>query len=160
MVRYRYIDKVGDFSLKEETKKKKYFLKRYRNYLVRINRLEEKLFQIDNQLIGLKSRQITDMPRGGTPLTKDDLLIKKEETEHRIQNLVDISRVVRMEIIDSLDTIDDYRFSEVLESYFIEGQTLEAIAENKNYSIQHVGYLYGKGLDLVQIVENDKKNVR
>lgn len=146
--------------MKEETKKKKYFLKRYRNYLVRINRLEEKLFQIDNQLIGLKSRQITDMPRGGTPLTKDDLLIKKEETEHRIQNLVDISRVVRMEIIDSLDTIDDYRFSEVLESYFIEGQTLEAIAENKNYSIQHVGYLYGKGLDLVQIVENDKKNVR
>lgn len=146
--------------MKEETKKKKYFLKRYRNYLFRINRLEEKLFQIDNQLIGLKSRQITDMPRGGTPLTKDDLLIKKEETEHRIQNLVDISRVVRMEIIDSLDTIDDYRFSEVLESYFIEGQTLEAIAENKNYSIQHVGYLYGKGLDLVQIVENDKKNVR
>lgn len=146
--------------MKEETKKKKYFLKRYRNYLVRINRLEEKLFQIDNQLIGLKSRQITDMPRGGTPLTKDDLLIKKEETEHRIQKLVDISRVVRMEIIDSLDTIDDYRFSEVLESYFIEGQTLEAIAENKNYSIQHVGYLYGKGLDLVQIVENDKKNVR
>lgn len=152
--------KVGDFSLKEETKKKKIYLKRYRNYLIRIKRLEEKLFQIDNQLIGLKSTQITDMPKGGIAATKDDLLIKKEETEHRIQNLVDISRNVRMEIFDCIETLDDYRFSEVLESYFIDGYTLEAIAENKNYSIQHVGYLYGKGLEMVQIVENDKKNVR
>lgn len=144
--------KVGDFSLKEETKKKKYFLKRYRNYLVRINRLEEKLADIDNQLIGLKSRQITDMPRGGKPLSKDDLLIRKEETEHRIQNLVDISREVRSEIFECIETIDDYRFAEVLECYFIDGYTLEAIAEIKHYSVQHVGYLYGKGLDLITII--------
>lgn len=142
--------------LRDETKKKKYFLKRYRNYLIRIERLEEKLLLIDNQLLGIKSVGISDMPKGGQSLTKDDLLIKKEETEQRIQNLVDISRKVKHELYACIETLDDYRFAEVLENYFIDGYTLEEIAEMKNYSVQHVGYLYGKGLDRITIVNNDE----
>ncbi|MDT2483153.1 hypothetical protein [Enterococcus avium] len=138
--------------MKEETKRKKNYLKRYRNYKTRISRLEEKLASLDEQLVGVKSVEITDMPKGGLPLTKDDLLARKEETSLRIQNLVNISRDVRVEILNCLDTLDDYRFAEVLECYFIDGYTLEAIAEIKHYSVQHVGYLYGRGLDLIQIV--------
>jgi DNA-directed RNA polymerase specialized sigma24 family protein len=139
--------------LKEETKKKKQYLKRYRNYLVRIERLEEKLSNIDDQLLGMKSVTINDMPRGGIPLTKDDLLSKKEETQERIQKLVDISRDVKNQIYDCIETLDDYRFAEVLEHYFVDGYTFEAIAEIKCYSLRHVGYLYAKGLEKVVINE-------
>ena len=138
-------------SLKEETKIKKSFLKRYRNYLIRIERLEEKLLSIDNQLEGMSSKQISDMPTGGLPVTVEDILNRKEETKKRIQRLIDTSLLVKEEIYEVIDHIDDYRFAEVLESYFIECKTLEVIAEEKHYSVQHVGYLYGKGLEMIQL---------
>lgn len=135
--------------MKEETKCNKRYLNRYRRYMKRVDKLEEKLYQIDNQLQGLKSQQITDMPRGGTPLTLDDMLVKKEETEHRIQNLLDMSKEIRYEVFDCIDTLEDDRFAEVLECYFIDRMTFEEIAEHKNYSVRHVGYLYGRGIELV-----------
>ena len=137
--------------MKEENKRKKYYLKRYRNYLMRIERLKEKLFGIDEQLTGLKSVAINDMPSGGERLTTDDLLIKKEETEHRIETLKETSLVVKKEIFECIDHLDDYRLAEILEYYFIDGLTLEEIAEQNNYSVQHVGYLYGLALDNIKI---------
>ena len=78
-------------SLKDEIKKKKSFLKGYQNYLIRIERLEEKLLSIDNQLEGMSSKRIRDMPKGGLPVTTDELLYRKEEIKRRIQNLIDKS---------------------------------------------------------------------
>lgn len=135
--------------MKEETKRNKKYLNRYRRYMKRVDKLEEKLYQLDVQIQGLNGRQITDMPKGGTSLTTDDLLIKKEETEHRIQNLLERSKGIRYEVFDCIDTLEDDRFAEVLECYFIERMTFEEIAEFKNYSVRHVGYLYGRGIDLV-----------
>ncbi|WP_424685129.1 hypothetical protein [Enterococcus sp.] len=137
--------------MKEETKCNKRFLNRYRRYMKRVDKLEEKLYQIDVQLQGIKSRRITDMPRGGTPLSVDDLLVMKEETEHRIQNLMNRSKGIRLEVFDCIDTLEDDRFAEVLELYFIERLTFEQIAERKCFSIRHVGYLYGMGIDSVMI---------
>lgn len=78
--------------MKDETKKKKYFLKRYRNYLTRINRLEEQLVSVNERLVGLQSKVMSDMPSGGLPITKDDLLEKKEELQHRIDTLTNTSK--------------------------------------------------------------------
>lgn len=140
-------------SLKDEIKKKKSFLKRYRNYLIRIERLEEKLLSIDNQLEGMSSKRISDMPTGGLPVTVEDILNRKDETKKRIQRLIDNSVSVKSEIYEVIDHIDDYRFAEVLEAYFIECKTLECIAEEKHYSIRHVGFLYGKGIEMIQLNE-------
>lgn len=127
-------------------------MKRYKNYLIRIERLEEKLLVIDNQIVGVQSKRISDMPKGGVAVSLDDLLIKKEETQQRIQNLVDTSHKVKQEIYACIDTLDDYRFAEVLEDYFLNSRTLEDIAEYRHYTVRHVGFLYGKGLELIQIV--------
>lgn len=118
---------------------------------MRIERLEEKLLMIDNQIIGLKSVTINDMPRGGQPVTKTDLLIKKEETQERIKTLTDTSLKVKKEIFECIDSLDDYRLAEVLENYFIDRMTLEEIAKEKHYSVRHVGYLYAKGIANVNV---------
>lgn len=143
--------------LKDEIKKKKSFLKRYRNYLIRIERLEEKLLSIDNQLEGTSSKRISDMPTGGVPVTVDDLLSRKEETQKRIQRLIDISSQVKSEIYELIDQIDDYRFAEVLEAYFIECKTLECIAEEKHYSVKHIKYLYGSGIKGIQMNQSNEE---
>lgn len=140
-------------SLKDEIKKKKSFLKGYQNYLIRIERLEEKLLSIDNQLEGMSSKRISDMPKGGLPVTTDELLYRKEEIKRRIQNLIDKSIEVKFEIYEVIDHIDDYRFAEVLEAYFIECKTLECIADEKHYSVRHISSLYSEGLKEIQINE-------
>lgn len=145
----------GIASLKDEIKKKKSFLKRYRNYLIRIERLEEKLLSIDNQLEGMSSKRISDMPTGGVPVTVDDLLVRKEETKQRIKRIVRTSNNVKSEIYEVIDQIDDYRFSEVLEAYFIDGKTMEHIAEERDYSVKHIKYLYSKGIKEIQISDDD-----
>ena len=117
----------------------------------RVEKLEEKLYLIDCDLQGMKTKNITDMPQGGQRLTMDDLLAKKEETEHRIQNILDLSKQVKFEVFDCIDTLEDDRFAEILEYYFIDCYTFEQIADKKNYSIRHVGYLYGMGIELVTI---------
>jgi DNA-directed RNA polymerase specialized sigma subunit len=144
--------------LKEEVRQNKKFLSRYRRYMQRVEKLENKLFQIDCDLQGLKTKNITDMPRGGQPLTTDDLLAKKEELEHRINNLVLKSKKIKFEIFDCIDSLEDDRFAEVLECYFIDRMSLEDIADRKSYSLRHVGYLYAKGIEKVDF--EFCKNVR
>lgn len=141
--------------MKDEIKKKKSFLKRYRNYLIRIERLEEKLLSIDNQLEGMSSKRISDIPTGGLPVTVDDLLCRKEETKQRIKRIVRTSNRIKSEIYEVIDHIDDYRFSEVLEAYFIDGKTMEYIAEERNYSVKHIKYLYSNGIKEIKISDID-----
>lgn len=141
--------------MKEETKANKKYLNRYRRHMRRVEKLEEKLYLIDCDLQGMKTKNITDMPQGGQRLTMDDLLVKKEETEHRIQNILDICKNIKLEVYDCIDTLEDERFAEILEAYFIDCFTFEEIAEKKNYSVRHVGYLYGMGLESVQIPKNN-----
>lgn len=144
--------------MKEGVRQNKKFLSRYRRYMQRVEKLENKLFQIDCDLQGLKTKNITDMPRGGHPLTTDDLLAKKEELEHRINNLVLKSKQIKFEIFDCIDSLEDDRFAEVLECYFIDRMSLEDIADRKGYSLRHVGYLYAKGIEKVDF--EFCKNVR
>lgn len=137
--------------MKKEIRRKKNHLKRYRNYMARINRLEEKIALIDDQLIGLKSAKITDMPRGGQRLTMDELLVQKEELKTRINNLVQTSREIRQEACLAFDTLDDERCAEVLEMYFIDILSFDEIADSKHYSFRHVTRLYSKGLEDIRI---------
>ena len=87
------------------------------------------------------------------PITTDELLYRKEEIKRRIQNLIDKSIEVKFEIYEVIDHIDDYRFAEVLEAYFIECKTLECIADEKHYSVRHISSLYSEGLKEIQINE-------
>ncbi|MGX6962943.1 hypothetical protein [Vagococcus xieshaowenii] len=137
--------------MKDSTSKKKQYLKRYRIYMQRIDKLKEKMQELDVQMQGLSSQQITDMPRGGQGATLDDLLTKKEVLQHRLLNLNEIAIQTKYEIIDCIDLVDDNRYVEVLEAYFVEGLSFEDIAEDKSYSVRHIGYLYSKGLEVLKI---------
>lgn len=137
--------------MKNEVRQKKYALKKYRRQMAKINRLENKLRELDFTLEGMKSKEITDMPRGGQPVDMDDLLSRKEELEIRINNLVQKSRVTRTVLYNWLDNLDDERCSEILEMYFIDLLSFEDIADIKHYSARHVNRLYSKGLNEIVV---------
>lgn len=112
----------------------------------KINRLEDKLFELDSSIENLHSTKISDMPRGGVPQTLDDLLIRREELESRINRLLEKNRENRVEICNHLDTLEDDLQAEILEEFFINGKSLEEIAQTERYSLRWISKNYSEGV--------------
>ena len=121
---------------------KKKYLKRYRKNVACINRLENKLRDLDDRITKVKTPTLSGMPRGGVPVTIDELISDKIELENRIKRLRQKNKKVRAEVLEEIDSLDDPRYCEVLESYLIECRTLEEIAESECYTVRHVYRLY------------------
>ena len=130
----------------KDIENKKRSLKRYKKNKACINRLREKLDILINRIESAKTSNLSGLPRGGVPLTMDDLISEKDELIQRIERLNKKQAVYKSEILNEIDTLDDVRRAEVLESFFIGCLTLEQIAEKENYTVRHVYRLYSEGV--------------
>lgn len=126
----------------QEIKKKKRSLKRYKINLACIGRLEEKLTLLDERIKSVKSPNYSGMPRGGTPVTLEELLSDKLDLEKRIKRLKDKGKKLKDQILEEIDSLEDPRYCEVLEAYFIECKTINEIAEDMGYTEVHIYNLY------------------
>lgn len=132
---------------------KKQYLKRYLRIGKKIESLEEKLFRIDAQLTSVPTKKLSDMPRGAQPVTMADMVADKLETQDRINRLCVEREAVRKEILAAIDTLEDAHQVEVLERFFLEGETLENIAKEIGYTPRHTIRLYTNGIALLLIDE-------
>lgn len=132
---------MEDHSVREIDKKKR-SLKRYKNNLACIRRLENKLSILEERIISVKSPTLSGMPRGGKPITTDDLIADKIDLKKRIDRLKSKSDKLKSEILEEIDSLEDYRYCEILEAFFIDCMSLEDIADNEGYTVRHVYRLY------------------
>ena len=121
---------------------KKRYLRRYRNNVRCVSRLENKLYQLTQRIESVRTASLSGMPRGGVPITIDELISDKIELEDRITRQRQKNKRIRSEILDVIDTLDDPRYCEVLEAYFIECLSISEIAEREAYTDRHVYRLY------------------
>ena len=133
---------------------KKRYLRRYRKIISCIDRLEEKRRSLEIRISSIGSPKLSGLPRGGTPVTPTDLIIEKLDLEERISRLREKSKVLKKEILEEIDSLEDPRYCEILEAYFIDGYSLEKIAERECYSDRHVFRLYSEAITL--LTRNDK----
>ena len=141
---------MDDKTLLERENKKKY-LKRYRRNGVLVGRLERKLEAIEARIQGVRSPSLSGMPRGGEPVTREDLIADKVDLERRIKRLKSKGEAVRREILDIIDELDDWRYAEILEDFLIEEMDFSEIADKMNFTERHVIRLYGEAIDAVMI---------
>lgn len=130
----------------EKIENKKRSLKRYKKNLACIKRLDDKLISLTERIESVKTSNMSGMPRGGVPVTIDELISEKIELENRIEKLKNKKANLKSEIINEIDTLDDPRYCEILESFFIGCKSLEKIAEQENYTVRHVYRLYSEGV--------------
>jgi len=135
----------------QELDRKKRFLKRYKKNLALIDRLESKVTNLDERIKNIRSPVISDMPRGGTPVSKEDILADKLEVEDRIRRLKKKGLTYKREIIDVIDELDDTRYAEILESFCIDCKSLEEIADDNGYTLRHIKRLYSEAVISVDI---------
>lgn len=133
--------------------RKKKFLKRYRRNEACINRLKTKLQVLDEKIKAVKSPNYSGMPRGGVPVTVEDLLSDKLDLENRIERLKAKKSNLKNKILEEIDTLEDDRYVEVLDSFFIECKSFEDIAEDMGYQERHVIRLYSQAIR--ELVNND-----
>lgn len=126
----------------QEIASKKRFLKRYRKNLNCIVRLEKKLALLDVKLNSVRSPNLSGMPRGGVPVTAADMVADKIDLENRIERLKEKGKRLKREILEEIDSLDEPRYVAVLEGFFIDCLSMEAIAENEGYTVRHVYSLY------------------
>lgn len=131
----------------QEIIRKKRSLKRYRKNRACIDRLEEKLNLLDVRIKSVKSPNYSGMPRGGTPVTTEELLSDKIELEERIERLKKKSRGVKIEILEEIDSLEDPRYCEVLEAYCIDCKSIGDIAEDMGYTERYVYDLYRDAIE-------------
>ena len=137
---------MDDHSIQVSEKHKKRFLRRYQNNLACISRLEAKLVILDERLTSIKSTNLSGMPRGGVPITLDDLLADKDDLERRIKKLRAKNRDLKQSVYEAIDTIEDPRYCEVLEAHFVEGLDIKDIADQMGYTERHVYTLYAEAI--------------
>ena len=128
-------------------RKTKRWLKRYRRNVDCIERLKNKLEQLEDRLTSIKTPNLSGMPRGGVPVSVEELLSDKFDLERRIGKLEKKGRNYKIEILDEIDTLDDPRYCEVLESYLIDCISLDDIANKEGYSIRHIYRLYSEAVE-------------
>lgn len=135
----------------DEFQKNKKFLKRYKPYKRNIDRLEQRLFELDVELENLKSPQLSGMPKG-SPQMRDltKRFDKKTELNNRINKLNEEGQPIKDEILDVIDHLENSRQAAILELYFIDDLNLNQIAFKLKYSYRQVSRLYGAGVLLAK----------
>lgn len=137
---------VNDF------KTNKAYLFQYRKKMEKIRRLEDKLAQIDGDIISLKSPVSDGMPKASVRITLDDKLIQRDELENKINTLLTHARKNRSDISRCIDALDNQKQALVLDRYFIGLQSLEEIADDVSYSCSYVTKLYIQGVQSISVV--------
>ena len=130
---------------------KKRYMKRFKKTQLQIDRLTERLAELEERIQTIKSPAITGMPRGGEPVTVADLIAEKQELEERISRMKGKAREARRQIADRIDELDDVRYASVLEAFFLDGMELREIAEAEGYTERHTIRLYTEGLAAITL---------
>lgn len=147
------MDKISSQDLETLKSRKKRSLKRYRKNLACIERLETKLEVMEERIISLKSPSLSGMPRGGVPVTIDDLMSDKIDLENRIERLKAKGRDLKREVCEEIDSLEDSTDCEILESFFIDGLTFEEIAEELGYTERRVIARYSEAIKMLSLCD-------
>ena len=135
----------------EAIEKKKRYLKKYKKNIACIKRLEEKLVTLEAKIQSIKSPNYSGMPKGGIPVTSEELIADKIDLEKRIRKLKDRKNDLRDVILDEIDSLEDVRYCEILEAFFIDCIPLEDIADREGYTVRHVYRLYSEAVTILAL---------
>lgn len=134
-----------------ELDRKKRYLKRYKKNLALIERLNNKVVELETRITSLSSPILSDMPKGGIPITKEDLVEEKLETLERIKRLKTRGKRLKVDILEKIDELEDIRYAEIAESFFIECMDFDTIANSMGYSTRHVINLYTEAISKISV---------
>lgn len=136
---------------------KKQWLRKYQKLLQVENRLRNKIELLDQRLQNVRSPSYSGMPRGDNPITIADLIADKMELEDRLNKAHSKTLQCRDDILEVIDNLEDPTLADILEEHFVNGNSLDRIAEDLGYSTRSIYRLYAKAIELLDIPKNRER---
>ncbi len=126
------------------------FLRKARRSDQRTLELEERLERISARLDAGRLSRLTGMPRGGG-YDWTALADRKLELERKL--ISQLSEMVRLKsaAVDAIAAVENPRHRQVLELYYLDGLTWEAVAEEMGVEVRWVYRLHGKALTEIRV---------
>ena len=123
------------------------YLESYKWLNAEIEDDEERLARLDARLYDAPIKKISDMPRGGQPVTIDSLVAQKIE----LQDKINAKCARRNKILNQIESMPDDRDRRILKLEFIDDLTHEQVAERINYSVAQTRRYYEAALERFEI---------
>ncbi len=123
------------------------YLESYKWLNAEIEDDEERLARLDARLYDAPIKKISDMPRGGQPVTMESLVAQKIE----LQEQINAKCAQRREIVDRIESLRDHRDRRILKLEFIDDLTHEQVAERINYSVAQTRRYYEAALERFEL---------
>ena len=136
----------------------KEFLRKVRDIDRRIDENQERVDRMRARLEAGRMTALTGMPRGGRndwTDTMDRLISLEQRINARIREMCRLKHLA----MDAIDQVNDARYRELLELYYIDGYTWEQVAKQMEYTdVRWVYVLHGRALRKVKVPEEAMRN--
>lgn len=134
----------------------KEFLRLARGADRRIDKAQERVDRLRARLEAGRMSRITGMPRGGGEdwtNTADTLIELERVVNARIREMCKIKRLA----MEAIEAVEEMRYREVLELYYLDGYTWEQVADTMHYTTRNVTMLHGKALQKIKVPKEIKE---
>lgn len=122
-------------------------LQEYRRSACEIRRLKERIGTVQNELYGMRSVLISDMPKGTPERDRLEILCDlKSDLILEYEQQIKQQNIHMLEIENAIRTLSDERYKTVLSMRYLDGRTWEYIAEYMGYNPRWVRRLHGQAL--------------
>lgn len=130
----------------------KRFLRSVRDIDRRIEREEEEIERLRAKLEAGRLNVLTGMPRGGQgdwTATADSLIELEKKHNARIREMCRL----KIAAVDAVDAVEEARYREVLDLYYLKGLTWEQVATTMGLDLRWVYRLHGRALTRIRVPE-------
>lgn len=128
----------------------KEYLRAVRTIDRRIDETLERLERMRARLEAGRQSNLSGMPRGGAvdwTATADKVIELEQAYNERLRDMCRMKREAQA----AIDRVEDARYRELLELYYIDRYTWEQVATTMGYDVRHVTRLHGEALQAFAI---------
>lgn len=136
----------------------KEYLMQVRKQKERVEYLEQDVQYLDDAMTSTGSTSFGKTGgHTGSPQAGFVLLVERKDAKQR-QLEVEKNRLAALIAQEdaAIDTVPDPKMRRVLKLYYLESLSTKEVAEKMKYTVQHVTRLMNKGLEMVQLPEEDE----
>ena len=136
----------------------KEYLEQVRKQADRVEDLKQDVQYLDDGMTSIGSTSFCKTGgHAGNPRAGFVLLVERKDVKQR---KLDVEKNRLAELIAqadaAIDTVPDPKIRRVLKLYYLENLSTKEVAEKMSYTVQHVNRLMNKGLEMVQLPEEDE----
>lgn len=136
----------------------KEYLEQVRKQADRVEYLKQDVQYLDDAMISMGSTSFGKMG-GHTECSQAGFVILVERKDAK-QRKLEVEKNYLAELIakadEVIDTVPDPKMRRVLKLYYLENFSTKEVADEMKYTVQHVNRLVKKGLEMVQLPEENE----